>query len=125
MKELILNRITILDINSKKILFFDLSSCPAEEFKKLIEEFYNIIKKQKKKSVRLLIDLTGLDYIPTDVIYINDRMKQVNSFLKCQAYVGLLGFKKVLWHIFKENLTIETKIFEKKDCALKWLAEYL
>ncbi len=125
MKELILRRITFLDVNSKKILFFDLSSCPAEEFKKSIEEFYDIIQKQEKNSIRLLIDLTDMDYIPTDVIYINERMKQVNSFLKCQAYIGLKGLKKILWHIFKKNVTIETKIFEKKDCALKWLAGYL
>lgn len=116
-----MKRITILEVESKKIVFFDLSFCPAEEFKDLIEKFFEFVRKHEKKSVRLLIDLTGLNYIPTDVMYINDRMKQVNEFLKCQAYIGMDGLKKVLWHIFKKNVTVETKIFDKNECAINWL----
>ena len=119
-----MDRIKILEVNLKQIVIFDMSFCQAEEFKMIIEKFCDFIKKQGKNSVRLLVDMTDFDYIITDVSYINDKMQQANTYLKCQSYVGLSGIKKILWNIFKKNITAETKLFDKKEHALKWLADY-
>ncbi len=118
-----MDRIKFIKCCGDKVLKLDFSRLVDEKEEiKLIEKAKKIIRKQPKKSLLILTDVSGSKYTKTVASKLTDFIKHNGPYTKAGAVLGVSGitlllFKVIVKHSGRKNI----KAFTDEKKAKEWL----
>ncbi|MFP4466568.1 MAG: hypothetical protein ACLFP1_05920 [Candidatus Goldiibacteriota bacterium] len=122
-KDIVSEKIRMLEYKGKKILCADFSTKTAEGLNRMLDSAAAIIRNSPKRSVLILIEGSSVPVFPTRVMDFKKYVKANQPYIKATAVLNVKGIRRVFFNIGAKIGTRPLKAFEKKEDALEWLAD--
>lgn len=116
--------VRFITYKARRIVLMDMTGLrDIEEGVQVIEETTQIIKRQEKKSVLLLTDVTNAHYNTQAAKVLKKFSVEITPYVIASAAVGVTGIKKIILQSMMRLSGREIKIFPDRDSAKDWLIE--
>jgi hypothetical protein len=116
-----MDRVRFITHRDRKILFVDMSNCPAQEVIKIADEVRRIVTAQRRESVFILSDLTGAQFSRAAVARIKEVAVFDRPYVLRSALVGIESLPKVFYEALKTFSRREFPGFRTREEAMDWL----
>ena len=115
------DRIRLIYHQGKKILFVDLSNCPANEVEKIARAAPDYITVKPRGSVLVLTDFTGATFDRDALRAMKETAVFDKPFVKKSALIGTENFPREFYKELTSYSRRELLIFKTREEALAWL----
>ncbi len=121
------DRLHVLEIQGKEILFQDYTNLQGTPFIEQVntnkEDLLKYGRENGELSILLLSDVTG-SALDQDVMYaFRDLGQAIDAYIKAAAIVGMSGIRKYALKMFNLVVSKERRTFDDLESAKRWLAE--
>lgn len=115
-------RIRFIDHQGKRILFVDLSNCPANEVEKIVRKVPDHITVQPLGSVLVLTNFAGTAFDRDALRAVKETAVFDKPFVKKSALIGTEDFPAPFYDELKSFSRRDLLVFKTREEALDWLA---
>ena len=119
-----MNRIKLIQLNNKKIIFCDLKGIARDEILHVSSQILAMFKSEVKNNEKasFLVDITGVEIPPSTMEEITSLMEIYKQNIFKEGVIGLSGMRKTLFNLYGLLTRTNLKAFENRELAMNWLA---
>lgn len=114
---------TFVEHRGVRMLVVDASGLrDLEDFTAMIGRFETLIRGEPKTSVRVVMQVKGLQFDRKSAAAIKGVFVRVQPWIRASCLVGVSGLQKVLLQVLNQVAKRERPLFDTLDQAKEWLA---